>query len=78
MARLIRDRHHRPVTRGRSALGYAYELLASGGNSVIEPFIARFPRGRKSSGSFARVGYESNFALQKQIELRHGDKTYML
>jgi transcriptional regulator with XRE-family HTH domain len=75
---IVGARDRARVTRGGSAFGYTYEVLARDGRSSIEPFIVRFLPGRRGRKKLTHGGHEFNFVIQGEIEFTYGDNVYML
>jgi transcriptional regulator with XRE-family HTH domain len=75
---IVRGGERATVTRGGSAFGYTYEVLARDGRSSIEPFIVRFLPGRRPRKRLTHPGYEFNFVIQGEVEFTYGDEVYML
>jgi transcriptional regulator with XRE-family HTH domain len=75
---IVTAKERKTVARGGTAFGYAYELLAREGNSVMEPFVVHFPPGTKPRRWFVHNGHEFNLVLQGKMDFYYSDKVYLL
>ncbi|WP_425403731.1 helix-turn-helix domain-containing protein [Hwanghaeella sp.] len=76
---IVRAHERRPVARGGSAFGYAYESVAhKRGHKSMEPFVFTFPEEFRDDVSFSHGGEEMIFILSGMVDFEVDGKSNIL